>query len=77
MENVGDTPWAQIREHWGQVALLWRKKPHHPEAPSVGALVSFEDVEDETIRARWLLQVLVFPEVAATVEPILWERSIM
>lgn len=74
MKNVGNAPWAQVREHWARVALLWREKPQ-PEAFSAGALISFQDFEDEVIRARWLVQVSVFPKAAASVVPILRERS--
>ena len=74
MENVENANWVDLHGHWAQVALVWREKPK-PEAFSAGALVSCHGVENETIYARWLLQVSVFTKNFADLTSILRERS--
>lgn len=58
MENVENTEWLFLTQHWKNCALLWREPPT-VETITAGALLSHTRTEGKTTFARWLIQVSV------------------
>lgn len=74
MENVGNAEWADVQEHWDQMALLWQREPLS-EDHTAGVLVSCRERDHCVIKARWLLQVSIFLKNDESSASILRQRS--